>query len=166
MKLYLSHDLIKAGGGQSSGATRNTTTEEQSTREYNSSYARRYEGVASGEAMDPDDPDVGGKWPDSDTVSDEVNSELENAEESEDDEKEDSTKKALECLQEFNKSLSWEVKKLQPADVEVEFLLCKGYTMEQINEGRVAITGRLRDLFNAWLCDRLVKSVDDILPRR
>lgn len=162
MKLYI--DLKKAIG-QSPNVGRVTEREDQSTVEHDSSYAHRYEGVASGESLDPDDPNEGGKWPhdEDDTVVEEVKSDRKKREK----EGEDGgvvKSAAVQKLELINKALQAEKHVRTPNPREQEFLReVLGYSQEDINKGVALITGRNRSLFNRWLCDRLTHSTETLV---
>lgn len=175
MKLYIKTDLLKAG---QFGV--DTPKEDQTRAEYDSSYARRYEGVASGEAYDPDDPEVGGKYAHSDEDSALSAAEETASERSKKSKKDGITKsdffavlpdederpinKSLSIL----KSVSGIVEDLQwtPNQVEVDFLVDQGYAENDVRKGLVPITPRMRGLFTDWLCAKIPASPNDILRRK
>ena len=160
MKLFI--DLRK--GGQTPSVGRDTPTEDQSVAEDESSYARRYEGVASGESLDPDSPDVGAKWKHEgqETASDDVS---ETRKKRTKEAKSDGVVKseAQEYLDNLNKSMRDFKESRTPNSTEQEFLRDElGYTQDDINKGLAIITGKNRGLFNRWLCDRLTSSTDTL----
>ena len=59
MKLYID---IKKAVQQMPSVGVDTPKEDQTQAEYDASYAKRPEGVAAGEAYDPDNPEVGGTY--------------------------------------------------------------------------------------------------------
>lgn len=167
MKLYI--DLLKA---EIPSRGKDTPPEDQSRDEYESSYGRRYEGVAAGEANDPDHPEVGNNW-----QHDEDDSVVADAEEkraARKKGKKDETKKSLSSglteisglsiMESVNKSLTNFARSRLPSPTEQEFLReVLGYSQEEINKGVAVITGRNRRLFNRWLCDRMHTSTDTLV---
>lgn len=175
MRLYLKTDLLKAG---QFGV--DTPKEDQTRAEYESSYARRYEGVASGEAYDPDDPDVGGRYAHADedsalTASEEaaaartkkakkdgvVKSDFFAVLPDEEDRPINKSLSILKSLQQTLEDFKWE-----PNPTEIEFLVAQGYEEQAVRKGLVAMTPRMRSLFTDWLCAKLPSSPNDILRKR
>ena len=147
----MSNDLTKSDVGSSS------ETEEQAKREYDSSYARRYEGVAAGEPLDPDDPNKGGKYSDSDpTVAEEVDSEMNQ-------DRNDDMDKGLTVLKSLNRQLRKGLGSNLPTELQKEFLVSEGYDPEEVRKGFIRMTPTRSRLFTDWLCGRLTKSVTEIL---
>lgn len=182
MKLYI--DLNKA---QETSAGVDTPKEDQTIAEYDGSYARRYEGVAPGEAYDPDDPEVGGKYSHTDEESQlkaTKDAHKQRSKESKADgvtkadffavmnEEEDQQpiRKTLSTSNDLFKSLNTQMQDLayqnMPNPVEVEFLVEQGYNHTDIVKGMVRMTPWMRNQFTDWLCSRLPKTPSDILGRR
>lgn len=69
----------------------------------------------------------------------------------------------ISILKSISGSLEAARKAYQPNPTEVSFLLEQGYTVDEIMKGQVCITGRLRGLFQDWLCDRMAKSVNSLV---
>lgn len=169
MKLYL--DLQKAIGN-TPNASVDTPTDKQARRETLSSYAKQPAGVTG---ASPDKPDSGGKWKEGDSASDDADSQRE-SDASEDREAgvikagksiNKSLNEASDLMKSFNSKLSYEIRKSRPRDSEIEFLTNEmGYSYDDIIKGHAIIKGRDRERFNQWLVSRLVKSPDDIYPRR
>lgn len=165
--LYLSLDadldLIKAVNPPNVGTT--TESDRRMKTKMNSSYAKQPVGVMgqSGVAME-DDPDVGKEWKHSeeDSVSAEVEEELEDQKKKKEDEEE--TEKSYNILKSLRSSIEDELSVFRYNQREVEFLRdVLGYPESDINKGLVRITGRERAMFQEWLQDNLNKSVSSML---
>lgn len=161
MKLYL-NDINKAIAS-TPNVSQDEEDEKQSTLAYDHSYTTVHPGV-SGASDLPDKPDQGKKWKEEgETVEDEVESKRkELTQES----KQNKVTKATETLNDFNKSMSYHLSILRPNDLEVYFLTeILGYEEEDVYKGLATIRGKDRHRFDQWLCSRLTKSIDDILPK-
>lgn len=159
--LYL--DLTKAVNAPNIGST--TLSEERARVKDNASYAKRPVGVASGEAHEPDDPDVGRRWnhEDSESVSAEVESVLEADEEEEEDKAEKSTP-SLEILKSIRHRTQEYIASFVPTEVEAEFMVTElGYDPLSVKKGLHHITGSDRHRFNEWAHSRLGTSLAGLL---
>ena len=137
-----------------------TPSEERARVKYESSYAKRPTGVASGEQHEPDDPDVGKQWKhsDEDSVSAEVERMLQ--------EQEEPTEKSFSAslVQAITKSLTNEIRQYVPTDLEADFMVAElGYDPNSVKKGLMTIQGRDRHRFNEWAHERLNKSLSDLL---
>lgn len=176
MNLYIREDVLMKA--ERPATSKDTELEDQSSLEYDSSYSRRYEGVASGEAYDPDDPKVGKEWDDSGETNLSDVEQKRSSREKKDDEQDDkqqgagapqaeSTSKSLDILKSFNSRLEAERAARVPNPVEVQFLTEElGYDYDDVMKGHVIIKGRLRSLFTDWLCGRVSHSATTLMKRR
>lgn len=174
MELYL--DLIKAGQMASSGTT--AKKEDQAVASDAESYLERRPGVANEGSAGYDDPDHGKKWTHGgETLDDKVEQQRQARNKKAQDrnlvpsDEEAGLKKAfedssLDMIKSLDSGLRNTLGLNTLSQTEVDFLhLVKGYSHEDISRGRVAITGRDRQLFSSWLCDRVQKSLDGLYRR-
>ncbi len=204
MKLFI--DLKKAVS-QTPNTSVDTPSEDQSTKEYDSSFKKRPIGVAAGEEEDPEKSVSKAQPFDGGFTSDEakraadslgvdfskeafslsefisgINEEREHGDVSQAATtlgkialahlKEDpkyykklsKMAKSVDFLKSLNTKLEYEKVTHTPNVREQEFLReVLGYSQEEINKGVAVITGRNRNLFSRWLCDRLANSTSDLM---
>lgn len=164
MKLYL--DLNKAGGQVPSTAM-DSTPERTNVRAYNESFSRVSPGVMGGDPTG----DSGGHHGDT-SLDDELEADRKKDSDIAQERgliqgmkpkgEEEDTKKsfAAELLDSFTVGLQKSLHATLPNDREVEFLLERGYSRDDILKGYAKITGADRARFVAWLEDRFHKSLD------
>ena len=173
MSLYL--DLHKAVSAPNAGTV--TPSEERARIKHESSYAKHPVGVTGGgEALEPDEPDVGRQWRSSDKNS--VDSKVEemlSQESKEEKTTEDSSAKsiakslnseALSMIKSLNTAVRTELKQVLPNSTEMQFMIEElGYDPGRVQKGLMSITGRDRHRFNEWAQRRLEKSVSSLVGR-
>jgi hypothetical protein len=126
-------DLKKATQIPATG--RDQVDEDVAIDSYDNSFKRRHAGEGQGDSLNREDPT---------------------------DEKAKKSSEAVEILKSFNAVLVREIQQSQPNDTEVEYLLEKGFTEEDITCGRARIVGPERGRFNQWLHNRLTKSISKL----
>ena len=180
MILYI--DLKKAVGQVPSTAT-GPVDERRAVRQHNESFGRQSAGAAGGDPSH-DDPQQGGKWSHDEPLDDELEADRKRdtqiAQERGIVSKPEKTQKseAVDILKSFTGALRAEVDAFKPNDAEVEYLTTQcyksetvvdqwgrvenvrvPYTRDDVVKGYARIEGSERSRFNAWLHDRLQKSL-------
>lgn len=168
MRLFL--EPTSKAIGQVNTAGVETKHEDRDVEEQEDSYARRPVGVASGHEADPDDPDVGKQWRDGETQGDAVrqvrDSNKKNAVKDGMISKKSFSDEASDLLKSVTATVQEDIRKSMPNDAEVDFLVdVMGRDRSEVLKGLHWISGRDRDLFNDWVCDRMTKSIDALIRR-
>jgi hypothetical protein len=175
MNLYL--DLNKAKGQATGG--KDTKKEEQAIASDSESYLESPSGVNSGDVATYDDPDVGRKWTHGEDESADaaIEAKRQKRNKRSQDRNLTPTEEEVGIKKAFDESSLDMVKSLTSGlrdslglnkytRTEVEFLqVVKGFSMEEIQKGNITIIGKDRQLFSAWLCDRVQKSLDGLYRR-
>lgn len=152
-------DIVKKAISAIPNVSVSSPTQEQSARQYDSSFKKDPIGVTGG-SLEPDRSDVGQKWRGrAPTTADE--------EEAENEETEDQLRSEaeLEASKSILKSVTSRLAevsaphRLNPR--EAQFLVEElGYAPSDLKKGYVAITHEQRVQFSAWLLNRMHSSVD------
>ncbi len=174
MDLYL--DLNKAQAQATGGKT--TKKEDQSVASYGESFAESPSGVANDGAT-YDDPDKGRKWKHDE--EDSLDNELEESRQKrnakaqkrnlvptpEEVGKKSFEQSSTDMVKSLNSGLRDALGLNKLTAPEIEFLhLVKGYSLEEIDRGGIFIaSGRDRQAFSAFLCERVAKSLDELYRR-
>lgn len=176
MKLYIplfGTEISKAV--QIPNAGMDSSSERKTALNHKESFTRVSPGV-SGDSAAPDRPEVGAKWAhDEESSVDEDVEKERNANKDLNDKrgvtkapkKVEKSSEALEIMKSFNSELKDELRFVKLNPLEVEFLKSHfdGCTDDDINKGRVSITGRHRSAFTDWLNERLVRNSSNIYRR-